>query len=387
MEIQNLESRVHRSPTGFAGCCPDVLVVSVASTAVNETQFAHLWLSRNTIRRSLGVGSAVADVRHTIPVSNSGSRTPVGRMLGPMEAHRVNGKTLRLYLVDGTPTGILTAEIMNWTGKVIVAPRSQMADLSRRPEVKRTGVYVLVGADLEKPNRDLVYVGEGDSVLTRLLNHDKDESKDFWTRTIVIICKDENLTKSHGRYLESRLIELTRQADRAGLANGTNPDATPLPEPDVADMEYFISQVQMVLPVLGFTFLQPRLTRESAGIGPDASPRFVLKEVGATAYAVEIGDEFVVLKGSTARKQGVESWTSYSSLRSQLVSDGKLVNSSDPAFLVFAEDVAFGSPSAGGAVVLGRNTNGRKQWRVEGTGQTYAQWHEARLTGPGAERE
>lgn len=37
----------------------------------------------------------------------------------------MNGRTIRIYLVDGVPSGILTAEIMNWTGKVIVSPRSQ----------------------------------------------------------------------------------------------------------------------------------------------------------------------------------------------------------------------------------------------------------------------
>lgn len=52
----------------------------------------------------------------------------------------MKGKTIRIYLVDGEPTGILTAEIINWTGKVLVAPRSQLADLAKRPEVKRTGV-------------------------------------------------------------------------------------------------------------------------------------------------------------------------------------------------------------------------------------------------------
>ena len=34
----------------------------------------------------------------------------------------MTGRTLRIYLVDGSPTGVLTAEIMNWTGKVTVGP-------------------------------------------------------------------------------------------------------------------------------------------------------------------------------------------------------------------------------------------------------------------------
>lgn len=151
------------------------------------------------------------------------------------------GKTIRLYLVNGIPSGVLTAAIINWTGKIIVAPRSQLAVLASREEVKqRTGVYALVGPDPESPHRDRLYVVEGDYVLTRLTAHDKDEAKDFWTRTIVVISKDENLTKSHGRCLESRLINLLMQAGRAIVTNGTNPPTNPLPEPDVADMDYFL---------------------------------------------------------------------------------------------------------------------------------------------------
>jgi hypothetical protein len=30
--------------------------------------------------------------------------------------------------------------------------------------------------------------------------------------------------------------------------------------------------------------------------------------------------------------------------------------------------------------VAARNTNGRQAWRIEGTGQTYADWHDAKLT-------
>jgi hypothetical protein len=53
------------------------------------------------------------------------------------------GHDIRIFLADGAPTGILLAEISNWTGKVIVAPRSQLDQLSKREEVRRTGVYLI----------------------------------------------------------------------------------------------------------------------------------------------------------------------------------------------------------------------------------------------------
>ena len=80
----------------------------------------------------------------------------------------MNGKTIRIHLVNGSQSDILTAEIINWTGKVIVAPRAMLADLAKREEVKRTGVYCLLGPDPENPTRDSIYIGEGDNVFKRL---------------------------------------------------------------------------------------------------------------------------------------------------------------------------------------------------------------------------
>ena len=290
-----------------------------------------------------------------------------------------NGKTIRLYLVNGSPSDILTAEIINWTGKVIVGPRSQLAELAKRDEVKRTGVYILAGPDPDASLRDKVYFGEGDNVLKRLTAHDKDESKDFWTRCVVVISKDQTITKSHGRYLESRLVTLANKADRATVHNGTAPVPPPLPEPDIADMEFFLQQLQMVLPVLGFNFLQPKPVVAPDDMESESSPLFSLSVVGAEAKAREINGDFIVLKGSTARKTGLKSWTSYKSLRNQLLDEQILVQSDQPDYYIFTEDYAFSSPSAGGAVVNAGNINGRTSWKIADSNKTYQQWHDSKL--------
>ena len=44
------------------------------------------------------------------------------------------GRSIRVSLADGTPGGLLTAEIMNWTGHIVAAPRSDLAVLLRRSE-------------------------------------------------------------------------------------------------------------------------------------------------------------------------------------------------------------------------------------------------------------
>ena len=51
------------------------------------------------------------------------------------------GRSVRLFLVDGSPTGLITAEIMNWTGHVLVAPRGRLGEALVRNEIQKTGVY------------------------------------------------------------------------------------------------------------------------------------------------------------------------------------------------------------------------------------------------------
>jgi hypothetical protein len=157
------------------------------------------------------------------------------------------GKQIRIYLADGIPGGLLTAEIMNWTGHVVAAPRSDLRALSQRQETSRTGVYILLGDDPEILGGTLAYISEGDDVGQRLSQHARVEDqggKDFWDRAVVLTNKDANLTKAHVRYLESRFITLARQAGRSRLTNGTFPSPLPLPEADVSDMEYFIAQAR-----------------------------------------------------------------------------------------------------------------------------------------------
>ncbi len=227
----------------------------------------------------------------------------------------------------------------------------------------------------------MVYVGEGDNVYKRIAAHDKDSDKEFWTRCVGIISKDLNLTKGHVRYLESRLIDMGNASGRARLKNGTAPPLPHMPEPDVADMEGFLTHIELVLPVLGFDFLKPKPAARSIGdeTTRSISPVFEFYSGDASAKAQEIDGEFVVLKGSTALATAKDSWTSYRALRDSLVDEQKLVLVPDRQLLLFAEDVAFKSPSAGAAVVNAGNINGRTAWKVSATKQTYADWHQSQL--------
>ncbi|ALO68171.1 hypothetical protein AS189_18795 [Arthrobacter alpinus] len=290
------------------------------------------------------------------------------------------GKQVRLFLVDGSPTGILTAEIMNWTGRLVSGSRSELNDLLARGEANSPGVYFLLGENPEDPDRRLLYVGEADDVAIRLRQHNSASTgKEFWTRVIFLTSKDANLTKAHVRYLESRFIALAAATDRCALENGNRPPTVNLPEADVSDMEYFISQAQIVLPVLGLDAFRGRpipTTSEGAPLGEHVSPLFEMKVPAEEGVALgrDINGEFVVAAGSRARSSWTGSGQNYGRLYDRLRKSGTL--NVVEGVVVFADDHAFASPSAAAAVVSGRNANGRITWRDSKTGRTFAQWQE-----------
>lgn len=48
----------------------------------------------------------------------------------------IKGKSIKLFMVDGSPQGILTLEVMNWTGHVLAGPRTKIAELVKRTFLK-----------------------------------------------------------------------------------------------------------------------------------------------------------------------------------------------------------------------------------------------------------
>lgn len=297
----------------------------------------------------------------------------------------VSPKSVQLYLVDGTAGGLIIAEIMNWTGKILACPRSQLGSLLNRDETRGTGVYILLGEEEFDPTQQVAYIGETDDVRQRISQHNK--SKDFWNRVITITNKDLNMTKAHVRYLENRLIRRARTAQRARLENGNDTTSSPLPEAATSDMEQFLDQILLIMPLLNVNIFraQPSAMAQSvqdqvSGAKGLTSPVFELRKPNLLASAQEVDGEFVVLDGSEAMIEWRLSNSPSPLFRNRLIEDHTLIPTEDGKKLVFSRNHAFTSPSGAATVVLGRNANGRNEWRVKDTGQRYNEWQEASIS-------
>lgn len=275
------------------------------------------------------------------------------------------GKTIRIHLADGTPTGIRHAEVGNWTGQAIVCPRGRLFELRDWDECQRQGVYLLHGADPEA-EQPMVYFGEAENVFDRLKTHIKDPNKEFFDRVVIVTSKDENLTKAHVKYLESRMVEIAQAVDRVRVANSNTPPRPALPRSDRDVLEEFLDQTKLLLGSLGFVALEPLLAPQQASSEPVATSlattelHFRVRDVSAQAMLGDNG--FVVKKGSQAVAEPKSSDKQHAKKkRQQLLRDGDVVREGD--LLVFKRDVRFDSPSAAACMISGTSRNGPDGWK------------------------
>jgi hypothetical protein len=261
--------------------------------------------------------------------------------------------TIKLFLLKGEAQSLRTAELLNWTGKAVAGPRSELEDLLAREELDKSGIYFLIGVDPES-GKPAAYIGEAEIVRDRLRQH---RDKEFWVQAIVFVSKDENLTKSHVRYLEGRLIQEAQAVGRFVLLNGQSSGAR-LPESDREDMEVFLDRIRQLLPVLGCDILSPLVEARAKSAGK----RLFGKIKGRSSEGQRTAKGFVVFAGSEAVVDLRPSAPKYIvELRDQLKADGTLKDEGDK--LRFTRDTEFSSPSMAGAVICGGHVNGLTFWK------------------------
>ena len=266
--------------------------------------------------------------------------------------------TIRLFLPRGDAKSLRTAEISNWTGKAIAAPRTELDELLQREELEKAGIYILSGVD-PLSGSPRAYMGEAEVIRDRLKQH---KGKEFWVSAVIFVSKDENLTKAHVRYLENRLLVEATKVGRFTLEQN-QPGGSRLPESDREDMEVFLSDIRQLLPVLGSNLLipvaQPSAKQQSGGT-------LLCRMKGAEARGHRTPDGFVVLEGSTAvlqERKSARKWAYVVALRDKLIADGTLVQ--EDGFYRFTRDVEFSSPSAAASVIEGGSANGLIEWRTK----------------------
>jgi hypothetical protein len=284
------------------------------------------------------------------------------------------GKSIRIYLKDGTVTGIKFGEVVNQTIQSISCPRLRTSELNEYAEAKRPGVYFLFGQD-EETGDPKVYIGEAENVYDRLQSHIV--NKDFWNEVVFFVSKDENLTKSHVKYLESRLIQISYSTKRYKIDNYNQSQPSSLPRADRDAMEEFLTYVKLLIGVLGHKLLEdvttPTKKKEepitltetisnNQTISNTSSLELFLSVSGLKATALQTDEGIVVLEGSEAAKELKPSMPSgYKELRDKLINNETLVLEGNK--YIFKKNALFDTASPAAAVIVGYSITGPQTWK------------------------
>jgi predicted GIY-YIG superfamily endonuclease len=281
----------------------------------------------------------------------------------------MSGKTIQIYLPSGDPRGLRIAEVTTRIVRCFEIPRAELSHFFKRPESQQVGVYFLIGED--ESGALSVYIGQTGSLADRLRQHH--QNKDFWTRALAVLSLTNNWTQTHATYLEWLCLQFARKADRFQLQNGNEGSKPFTPEALEADCQEVFETVRFLTTTLGHPIFEELrgITTERVASSSDASVEGTAEpqiyqcsgKAGADAKGIYTAEGFVVLKGSNARKEPVESLASnvsYMKSRATLLQNQKLQATED--VLKFAEDVLFSSPSAASSMVMGRPSNGWIDW-------------------------
>lgn len=273
-------------------------------------------------------------------------------------------KTIQIFLPGGDPRGIRVAEITTRIVQVIEVPRSLLQDFLKMPESDQVALYFLFG-EAEDGSEQMVYLGQTGDLRARLVKHNKE--KEFWERALVLISRTNSLTQTHALFLEWHCLQATRKAARYVDENGNSGTKPHTPAPLEADCLEIFETGQTLLATLGYPIFDP--VAKPVATVVKAEGLFYCKGPGANGRGLYTPEGFVVLKGSTGRKENVPSiaGTSLERLRLRLVESGVVRENGDS--MVFEKDHLFRSPSMAAVALLGRTTNGWIDWKTQ-DGQT-----------------
>ena len=264
----------------------------------------------------------------------------------------IYGKSIELFLVNGSADSLVTAELSNWNGKAIRIPRTEIASCDRT-DITQAGVYFLFCK--QDDDTEAVYIGESENIKDRLVQHirdfNADKEKYYWNTAVIFIGSD--LNKSLIRYLEDRFVTIAKQCKRYTVLTKNTYSKTVIKESQKAAMEEFIDNVKIVINALGYNVLEPKAQPEA----DDTENMLFMNYGSAKAKGKRTSDGFVVLTGST-----INATTTKACPDSAIKNRTKYEKSIDENYTL-TDDLLFSSPSGAASFVGGSALSGNELWK------------------------
>lgn len=282
------------------------------------------------------------------------------------------GKSINLFLMDGTVNGRYKCTLANWTGVAYKIPRTELDKCKERDDLKQSGVYFLFGTS-DQTGDSVAYVGQagarknGEGILYRLQEHKRNPDKDYWTEAVVFTTSNNSFGPTEISYLENRFCSLATETKRYLVKNGNDPTSGNVTEEKESELEEFIDYAKIVMGTFGHKIFEPLVASDTTSYSESAftneEPMLYLKTAKANATGRITNEGFVVFKGCVVSANPTKSCPdTIQHLREQFAEKIDKNN-------VLLEDALFKSPSAAAGFVTYASANGLIMW-VTADGKT-----------------
>lgn len=300
-------------------------------------------------------------------------KVPFTKLNYEVKRMAIRGKSINLFLMDGTSNGRMKCTLANWTGVAYKIPRTDLDKCKDRDDLSQSGVYFLFGSSDETGDQ-VVYVGQagvrknGEGILDRLREHKRHPDKDYWTEAVVYTTSNNSFGPTEISYLENRFCTMAKDARRYVVKNGNDPTPGNITEEKESELEEFIDYAKIVMGTVGYKVFEKlnevKMPDEQLNAPPNDSDLllYLSRKIRKSGIVVEAtckqtNEGFVVLKGSRIETNDSDSIPPgiKESRKKALIDENGILG----------EDILFRSPSYAAAFVIGGRANGLTEWKVE----------------------
>lgn len=273
------------------------------------------------------------------------------------------GKNIQLYLMDGDVNGRIKCTLANWTGLAFKIPRTALDLCKDRPELKQTGVYLLFGKD--ENDKSVVYIGQagvrknGEGILNRLVEHNRNPKKDYWTEAIALTTSNDSLGPTEISYLEHQFYQLAVKAKRYDVKNDNDPTPGNISEEKESELDEFIEYAKVIVGTLGHKVFVPLLADNNDGENTTSESIILYcTRNGINSIGARTSDGFVVKKGSIISQKITKSCPDY--VLKKRTQHKNIIDANN----MLTEDILFNTPSGASSFACGASTNGNIEWKT-----------------------
>jgi hypothetical protein len=261
-------------------------------------------------------------------------------------------------LLDGSINGPVKVSMSGWTGVVFRFSRKSLKALSQdknRADLKQSGIYFLFG-ESDTSQDGCVYIGQASErankkgLIGRLAEHERDAGKNYWYTTVCFTTEGNSLGQSSLCFLENRLCELAREAQRFEVKNSNTPNAGCITEDEKYDFNATLEKLVLLVGILGFKVFEPLVSPLS-----ESGTTYYITRSGSNAQAKMTDEGMVVLKGSVIAPKQLACCPKSAALQREKYEAKHKLDS----------DVLFKTPSAAACFVIGSSANGWTEWKTK----------------------